>query len=497
MVECKNYINGDFAGYEGKRLEKRSPADIREVVGTLPQSSEDEVNSAVDAARGAYPSWRALSRIARGVYLDKLVQILKKKKEPLAELITREMGKGINEAMADVIEGIHMVQYVFGTSRMPFGDVVSSEIAEKDSFMRRKPKGVVAVIAPWNFPLAIPLWMIAPSLAEGNTVVFKPSKESPCTAHRLAECIQEAGIPPGVINIVYGSGEKCGTLLVRHPDVSVVLFTGSSEVGQQVQKICAESTDKMCACEMGGKNAIIVLDDADMDLAVNAAVVSAYKTTGQRCTSASRIIVHKSRLKEFEKKFVKMSQMIRIGNPLDPDVFTGPLINETQLNKVLRYNQLARDEGARVLLDGRRLSDGELENGYYLSPFVYRMTHRHDCRVLREEVFGPHVAVIPVKDLDQAIEVYNDTDFGLSCSVITEDFRKAREVRDRCEYGLGYVNLPTIGAEVHLPFGGVKKSGTGLPSASTLIDVVTHRTAWTINYAREIKMPQGMKVDVE
>ena len=497
MIECKNYINGEFTEHKGKRLEKRNPANVQEVVGILPQSNEDEINSAVDAARNAFPSWRSLSRITRGEYLDKLVQVLKREKKPLAELITREMGKGINEAMADVIEGIHMVQYVFGTARMPFGDVVSSEIAEKDSFMRRKPKGVVAVITPWNFPLAIPLWLIAPSVAEGNTVVFKPSKESPCTAHRLAECIREVGIPPGVINVIYGSGEKCGMPLVHHPDIPVVLFTGSSEVGKQIQKTCAELTDKMCACEMGGKNAIIVLDDADIDLAVSASIISAYKTTGQRCTSASRLIVHRRRLKEFEKKFVKMSQMIRIGNPLDPNVFTGPLINETQLNKVLRYNQLARDEGARVLLDGRRLSDGELENGYYMSPFVYRMTHHHDRRVLREEVFGPHVAIIPVNDLDQAIEVYNDTDYGLSCSVITEDFRKAREVRERCEYGLGYVNLPTIGAEVHLPFGGVKNSGTGLPSASTLIDVVTHRTAWTVNHAREIKMPQGMKVDVK
>ncbi|MCQ4573951.1 MAG: aldehyde dehydrogenase family protein [Candidatus Brocadiales bacterium] len=497
MIQCKNYIDGQFIEPAGKKLEKKNPSNLQEVVGVLPQSGEDEVKNAVEAARRAFPAWRSLSRIRRGEYLDSLVQILKREKEAISKIITREMGKGINEARADVVEAIHMVQYVFGTVRMPFGDVVSSEIAEKDAFMRRKPKGVIGVITPWNFPLAIPFWLIAPSLAEGNTVVFKPSKDSPCTAQKMAECIVEAGLPPGVINIIYGSGEECGMPLVRHPDVRVLLFTGSSEVGQRIRKVCAELPDRMCACEMGGKNAVIVLDDADMGIAVNASLTSAYKTSGQRCTAAGRIIVHQKRLKEFEKKFVKMSKKIRIGDPMDPNVFTGPLINEGQLEKVLRYNQLARDEGAAVLLNGGRMTGMEYDKGCFVSPFVYRLRYNHKSKVLREEVFGPHVGIIPVKDLDEAIEVHNDVDYGLSCSVITEDFRKAREVRDRCEYGLGYVNLPTIGAEVHLPFGGVKKSGTGMPSASTLIDVVTHRTAWTVNYAKEIKMPQGMDVDVK
>ncbi len=497
MIQCKNYIDGQFLEPTGEKLEKRNPSNLQEVVGVLPQSGENEIQDAVGAARNAFPAWRSLSHIRRGEFLDNLVQILKREKEAISEIITREMGKGINEARADVTEAIHMVQYVFGTVRMPFGDVVSSEIAEKDSFMRRKPKGVIGVITPWNFPLAIPFWLIAPSLAEGNTVVFKPSKESPCTAQKMAECIVEAGLPPGVINIVYGSGEKVGMPLVRHPDISVILFTGSAEVGQQIRKTCADFPDKMCACEMGGKNAVIVLEDALVDLAVSASILSAYKTSGQRCTAAGRIIVHQKVLKEFQKKFTKMSAKVRIGDPMDPNNFTGPLINETQVEKVLRYNQLARDEGAAVLLDGGKMTGPNHEKGCFVSPFVYRLKHTPGSRVLKEEVFGPHVAIIPVKDLDEAIAVYNDTDYGLSCSVITEDFRKAREVRDRCEYGLGYWNLPTIGAEVHLPFGGVKKSGTGMPSASTLIDVVTHRTAWTINHGKEIKMAQGMNVDIK
>jgi aldehyde dehydrogenase (NAD+) len=496
MIKGKNYINGRFIETKGETFEKKNPANTDEVLGVFPQSEEKDINEAVEAASKAFPDWRSLSRIRRGEYIDNLVQVLKREKEGLSTLVSKEVGKAISEARAEVTEGIHMLQYVFGTVRMPMGDVVSSEIAEKDSFMRRKPKGVVAVITPWNFPFAIPWWLMAPSVAEGNTVVFKPSKETSCIAHRLAECIQEVGFPPGVINIVYGSGERCGMFLVRHPETVVVLFTGSAEVGQEIRKVCAEYPEKMCACEMGGKNAIIVLDDADLNLAVNGAVISAFKTSGQRCTAASRIIVHEKVKKEFEKRFVELSKRMRIGDPMDPNVFMGPVINESQLKKVLSYNDLAKKEGAEVLLEGGRLTGPEYGKGYFLSPFIYRKKHDPRSRVLTEEVFGPHVAVIPVKSLEEAIEVHNATEYGLVLSVITEDYRKAREIRDRCDYGLGYVNLPTIGAEVHLPFGGVKKSGTGLPSASTLIDVVTHRTAWTINYAREIKMAQGMKVEL-
>ncbi len=252
----------------------------------------------------------------------------------------------------------------------------------------------------------------------------------------------------------------------------------------------------MCACEMGGKNAVIILEDANMDIALNAAITSAYKTTGQRCTSASRMIVHGKVIDEFTERFVSLSKKINIGSPLNEDVFMGPLINDAAVKKFEFYNQLAKKEGANVLLEGERLTDNKYKKGHFVSPFVYKMNHNQESRVLNEEVFAPHVAIIPVKDLEEAIAVYNSTPYGLSCSVITENYRKAKEIRDRCEYGLGYVNLPTIGAEVHLPFGGVKKSGTGLPSASTLIDVVTHRTAWTINYGEEIKMAQGLKSEV-
>ncbi len=489
-MEGKNYINGAFvSGVSGNRFESRNPAHFNEVLGTFPLSSERDVNNAVDAAKTAYDGWRRLSRIKRGEYFDEFVQLLKKNHEEISRLVSKECGKGIIEGRADVTEGIHMVQYTFGTVRMPHGDVVDSEIPEKDSFMRRKPKGVVAAITPWNFPFAIPLWLICPSVVEGNTVVLKPSRETACTANAIAEYAHKAGFPSGVINVVHGG---CGDLLVRHPDTRVVLFVGSCDVGSEIKKIVAGFHDKMSACEMGGKNALIVLDDANLDIAVNAAIISAFKTSGQRCTSASRLIVHEKVLAEFERRFVETTKKIKIGDPLDESVFMGPVINEAATEKIARYNDLAKKEGAEVLLDGGRLTGSEYKKGFFMSPFVYRMENNPKSRVLHEEVFGPHVAVIPVKDIDEAIAVHNDTDYGLACAVITEDFRKVKRIRDDCEYGLGYVNLPTIGAEVHLPFGGVKKSGTGLPSASTLIDVVTHRTAWTINHGKEIKMAQGL-----
>ena len=491
-MEGKNYISGAFVnGTSGERFESRNPANIDEVLGTFPLSSETDVHNAVHAAQEAYNSWRCLSRIKRGEYFDEFVQLLKKDREEISRLVTKECGKGIVEGRADVTEGIHMVQYVFGTVRMPHGDVIDSEISEKDAFMRRKPKGVVAAITPWNFPFAIPLWLICPSVVEGNTIILKPSRETSCTANKIAEYTHKAGFPPGVINVLHGG---CGDLLVKHPDTHMVLFVGSNDVGSEIKKIVAGFHDKMCACEMGGKNALIVLDDANLDIAVNAAVISAFKTSGQRCTSASRLIVHEKVLSEFEKRFVETTKRIKIGDPLDESVFMGPVINQAATEKITRYNELARKEGAKVLLDGGRLAAEPYQKGYFMSPFVYRMENNPKSRVIREEVFGPHVAIIPVKSIDEAIEVHNNTDYGLSCAVITEDFRKARRIRDDCEYGLGYVNLPTIGAEVHLPFGGVKKSGTGLPSASTLIDVVTHRTAWTVNHAMEIKMAQGLTV---
>jgi aldehyde dehydrogenase (NAD+) len=495
-VTGKNYIAGEWRPIRGRHLESHNPARWSEIIGQFPASSAEEANQAVDAARKAYPGWRRTSRIYRAELFDNLAQVVKREVQSLAELMSRECGKVVTECRAEVVEGLHMIQYVFGTGRMPTGDVLASEIPEKDAYMRRKPWGVAAVITPWNFPFAVPLWMLGPSLLEGNTVVFKPSEDTPAIAQKLVELFAEAGFPSGTVNLVHGEAEA-GESLVRNPGVNIVLFTGSYEVGRRIQQLSAEHYDRIVASEMGSKSAVIVCEDARLDLAVSAGVISAFKTSGQRCVSAGRILVAEKIFDRYVEKFVATADRIKIGDPLDSGNFTGPVINTDAVAKIERYNELALKEGAKVLLEGSRLNGKTYGDGCFLSPFVYRIDARPGVRVIREEVFGPHVALIPFRTNEDAARIYNDTEFGLSMAVITEDFRAMRYFRDECEYGMGYVNLPCIGAEVHLPFGGVKKSGNGHPSAAGLIEAVTHKTAWTVNHALEVKMAQGLTTAIE
>jgi aldehyde dehydrogenase (NAD+) len=495
-VNGRLLIAGQWLSANGKVFESRNPARPSEVIGIFPRAGVEEANQAVTAARRAYPGWRRMSRLYRAELFDNLAQIVKRETDNLAQLMARECGKVITECRAEVVEGLHMIQYVFGSGRMATGEVMASEIAEKDAFMRRKPWGVVAVITPWNFPFAVPLWMLGPSLLEGNTAVFKPSEDTPAIGQKLVEMFEEAGFPPGVINLVQGEAES-GEALVRNPGVNVILFTGSYDVGRRIQEISATMFDRLVASEMGSKSAVIVCEDARLDLAVTCGLISSIKTSGQRCVSAGRILVHEKIFDAYAEKFVNLAKHVRVGNPLDAHNFTGPVINQTAVDKILGYHVLARKEGAKVLLEGGRITDPEHQEGYFLSPFVYRMNYGPGIRCIREEVFGPHVALIPFKDNDQAVQIYNDTDYGLSLAVITENFRTMRYFRDECEYGMGYVNLPCIGAEVHLPFGGVKKSGNGHPSAAGLIEAVTHKTAWTINHAEEVKMAQGLTTTLE
>jgi aldehyde dehydrogenase (NAD+) len=478
------------------RFESRNPHDRREVVGNFPTATREEARQAVQAARQAYVPWRRTSRILRAECFDRLAQLIQRDTDSLAHLMARECGKTFVECRAEVVEGLHMVQYVFGTGRMPTGHMVASEIPEKDAFVHRKPWGVAAVITPWNFPFAVPLWMLGPSLLEGNTAVFKPSQETPAIGQRIVELFVEAGFPPGTINLLQGDG-VAGETLVADPGVNVVLFTGSWNVGRKIQEQSASMFDRIVAAEMGSKSAVIVCEDARLDLAVSAGIISAFKTSGQRCVSAGRILVSEKLIDAFCERFVATAKRLKFGNPLEASHFSGPVINETSVEKVLKYNQLSREEGATILLPGERLSDETHRHGCYLSPHVYRMEHDSTRRCLREEVFGPHVAIVPFKTLDDAIRIYNDTDFGLSLAVITESYRTMRLIREECEFGMGYVNLPCIGAEVHLPFGGVKKSGNGHPSAAGLVEAVTHKVSWTINHGTEIKMAQGLTTGVE
>ena len=322
-----------------------------------------------------------------------------------------------------------MAQYMAGLGRVPNGYAVSSEIAAKDAFILKKPKGVIACITPWNFPSAIPLWVILPSVLAGNTVVFKPAEQTPICGHKLMELFHEAGFPAGVINLLHGMGEDCGDPLVKHKDVAAILFTGSRAVGKYIQQVAAGDAFKFAATEMGGKNATIILEDADIDLAVNACILGAFKTTGQRCVSTSRIIIDKKVEPEFTAKYIEKIKRIKIGNGIKEETFMGPLIEAGSVDKWKFHNQKAEEEGAEVLLRGEVLTGGEYEHGNFVSPFVYRMQYRPNTFCLREEAFSPHVAIIPVDGLEQAVEVYNDTDYGLAMAVITEDYRKWRWVR--------------------------------------------------------------------
>jgi aldehyde dehydrogenase (NAD+) len=493
-MQGRHLIGGQqLAG--NKPFSSTSPANSQTILGQFPTASTEEASAAVAAARTAYPAWRRTSRIYRADLFDNLAQLIKREADNLANLMAWECGKIFNECRAEVIEGLHMVQYVFGAARMPHGDVIDSEIPEKDAFMRRKPWGVAAVITPWNFPFAVPLWMLGPSLLEGNTVIFKPSEDTPAIGQRLIELFLEAGFPPGVVNLVHGDGAT-GEAIVRNADVNIVLFTGSYDVGRKIQQVSADFFDRIVACEMGSKSAVIVCEDAKLDLAVTCAVLSGFKTTGQRCVSAGRMLIHEKLFDKFADKYVSTVKRLNVGHPLDQQSFCGPVINEAAVKKVLSYNDLARQEKATILVEGGRITTDGQKQGWFLSPFVYRQEHKPGIRTVREEVFGPHVALIPFKDDEDAARIYNDVDYGLSLAVITENFRRMRFFREECQFGMGYVNLPCIGAEVHLPFGGVKKSGNGHPSAAGLIEAVTHKIAWTVNHAEEVKMAQGLKAQI-
>jgi aldehyde dehydrogenase (NAD+) len=475
-----------------------NPADRKHVVGIVPLTPREQVAEAVAAAREAFRPWREKSWVQRAEYVDNLAQLIKRDMEALSRMVTIECGKPINEGRADVVEALHMAQFMAGMGRQHVGYVASSEIPAKDAYILRKPKGVIGVITPWNFPFAIPLWGVLPAVVAGNTVVFKPSEETPVVGHRLAELFEEAGFPAGVVNVVHGTGEETGDAIVKHPDVNVVMFTGSRAVGNMIKReAVAGEVHKFVATELGGKNAVIVLEDASLDIAVNAAVLSAFKTSGQRCVSSNRLIVDRKIEPKFTEMFLDKVKRIKVGDGLHEDVFMGPLINPEGVQKWHHHNTKAMGEGGEVLHHGKELTADGLADGNFVEPFVYRFAeYKPNTFCLREEAFSPHTCVIGVDGIEEAVRVYNDTDYGLAMAVITEDYRKWRWVRDNADFGLGYVNLPSIGAEVHLPFGGVKGSGNGHPAAEGAIDYLTHRVAFTVNHADRIVLAQGLSADV-
>lgn len=456
----KNYINGRWVdSAQGKTFERVNPADHIDVVGVFQDSAEKDVERAVAAAAAAYPSWRLTPAPKRGELLYHAAQLIEKRKEEFARCMTREMGKPLTEARGDVQEAMDMAYYMAGEGRRQFGQTMPSELPDKFCMTQRVPMGVCALITPWNFPLAIPAWKSMPALICGNTVVLKPSPESPLSALNLMAIFEEAGLPPGVVNCITGSSAEVGAALVRHKDVRAVSFTGSSATGREVNRICAEEF-KRVTLEMGGKNPILVMDDADLDLAVDGALWGGFGTTGQRCTAASRVIVDKRVYSAFVNAFVERARKLKVGNGLDPVVQVGPVIHARQLERIEEYVRVGQEEGAKLLCGGERVTAGECARGWFYAPTIFGEC-RANMRIAKEEIFGPVVAVMPCDGLEEAVPIGNSVDYGLSAAIYTRDVSKAFRAMRGMEAGIFYVNASTIGAETHLPFGGVKQTGNG------------------------------------
>ena len=485
-----NYINGKWVKAEtGETFASYNPANQNEVIGHFASSTVNDVKKAIDAAHAALHAWRHTPAPHRADILLKAAYLLEMRKEEMATTMVREMGKVLKEARGDVQEAIDMAKFMAGEGRRMAGQTVPSELPHKFAMSIRQPIGVVGLITPWNFPVAIPSWKMFPALVAGNTVVFKPATDTPLCALMLVEVMVEAGLPPGVLNFITGSGSKVGMTLVEDPRIGMISITGSTSVGRRVAGRCGELMKKI-SCELGGKNAICVMEDADIELAVEGAVWGGFGTAGQRCTAASRVIVHKDRYKEFCDLFVKRTRELKLGNGLDPDVQVGPVVNKDQLKSVNDYVQIGKNEGATLLHGGNILTDGEFANGCFHEPTIFGDV-KPSMRIAQEEIFGPVVAVIPVNNFDEAIEVANGTEYGLSLSMYTQDVNRAFRAIEDLESGIVYINAPTIGAEIQLPFGGVKQTGNGHREAgSTAIDQFTEWKSVYIDYSGQLQKAQ-------
>jgi aldehyde dehydrogenase (NAD+) len=485
-----NYIDGKWQpARSSKTFENRNPANHNDVIGLFPASDAADVDAAVSAAKKAFASWRLVPAPKRGEILYRVGELLKQHKEELARIETREMGKVLKETRGDVQEGIDCAFLNAGEGRRLFGETTPAELPDKFAMSVRMPIGVCGLITPWNFPLAIPTWKLFPALICGNTVVLKPAEDTPHTASRFFEILVEAGVPSGVVNLVHGRGEEVGAALVRHRDVQLVSFTGSAAVGREIASACGQNL-KRVSLELGGKNGQIVMEDADLDLAVEGALWGAFGTTGQRCTATSRLIVHRAVAAKVTDALVARAEEIRIGDGLDESVEMGPLINQAAREKVLRYIDIGKQEGARLRTGGAIHEAGDCANGYFFQPTIFDQV-KPTMRIAQEEIFGPVLSIIEIGSFDEAIAVLNGTPYGLSSSIYTSDVTRAfRAMRD-IEAGITYINGPTIGAEVHLPFGGVKDTGNGHREAGTTVyDIFTEWKSIYVDYSGKLQKAQ-------
>jgi len=486
----KNYINGEWVeGHSNKFSENRNPANTEELIGIFPASSKEDVGLAVEAAREAFKTWRLTPAPKRAEILYRAAQILVERKEDFARDMTREMGKVLDETRGDVQEAIDMTYLMAGEGRRQFGHTTPSELPNKFAMSVRSPVGVAGLITPWNFPMAIPSWKIMPALVCGNTVVIKPAEHTPLSVHNLVQALEEAGLTRGVVNIVFGKGSVVGNAILENPGVNLVSFTGSTDVGRMVSEACAPSFKK-CHLEMGGKNIIVVMDDGNLDLAVDGAVWGGFGTTGQRCTAASRVAVQKGVYSQFVSKFVERVKSLKVGNGLDATTNMGPCINEQQLETVMKYVEIGKNEGAKLATGGNRLEGGAYAHGWFHEPTIF-IDCASDMRICHEEIFGPVVSVIPFETFDEGLAIANGVNYGLSAAIYTRNVNQAFRAQRDMETGIVYINAPTIGAEVHLPFGGIKNTGNGhRESGDAALDFYSEWKTIYIDYSDRLQRAQ-------
>ncbi len=487
-----NYIGGKWVPpAAGETFESRNPADRDEVLGTFPASKAEDVDRAVQAAKEAYPEWMLTPPPERADYLLRVALLLEQRKEEYAELMTREMGKTLKESRGDIQEGIDFLHYMAGEGRRMLGHTVPSELRNKFSMTVRHPIGVAGLITPWNFPIAIPCWKIAPAVLSGCTSLFKPAQDTPLLATILVQLFDEVGLPPGVLNLVHGHGVEAGAAIVDHPDVRAISFTGSLEVGRMINEKCGRMM-KRCSLELGSKNVLIVMPDAEMDLAVESAAWGAFATSGQRCTATSRLVVHDEAKEEFTERLLARVDTMKVGSGLDPEVELAPVINEVQKERILDYIEIGKKEGAKLLVGGEELTGPEYEKGYFIAPAVFdEMTP--DMRIAQEEIFGPVTGIIRTGDVDEAIRIANSVEYGLSASIYTHDITNTFKAIQQLEFGIVYVNAPTIGAEIQLPFGGMKNTGNGHREAGPqALDEFMEWKAVSVDFSGRVQKAQGI-----
>ena len=482
MVTYRNYIDGKWVESTSSRTATNiNPANIDDVLGTIRQATREEAKAAVDSAAETFTSWRNTPAPARGRIVGRAARLMEEFKEELSQLLTREEGKTIAESRGELQRSINVAEFCAGESRRMNGETIQSELPANFAYTLKQPLGVVACVTPWNFPVAIPVWKIAPALVAGNTVVFKPASLTPATAVRIVEIFEAAGLPAGVLNLVLGSGSDAGDEIISHPAVKAVSFTGSNQVGIRLYEQVSRRGAKV-QCEMGGKNPVVILEDADMDLAVESTAQGAFGSSGQRCTATSRAVVVSDIADEFVDRISKRAASMRIGDGSDPNTEMGPSVDESQFNTVLSYVDIGKEDGATLVCGGERATGSGLDKGYFVKPAVFDNV-TPDMRIAREEVFGPVLSVLRVQDFDEAMRVANDCEYGLSSSIFSNDATRIFRFVDEIETGMTHINSPTTGGEAHIPFGGIKGTGIGdREQGSTALDFYTELKVVYVDY---------------